>query len=99
MAQLLFIAVETFVTERRDRSEIVNAGEVAGSRSWVVDVNPSAFRPLEVRWPDPPVPPVNKDGPEPSESGGVSAAVSVAGAQKPVSPASLKRGPGRPRKT
>jgi hypothetical protein len=55
MARLL-IAVETFVTERRGRSEIVSAGELAEHGSWPVELHPAAFRVAEVRWKAPVAP-------------------------------------------
>lgn len=93
----LFIAVQAFATERRGRSEMINPGDVAGSRSWVVATYPEAFRPLEVRWPDPAevvaaVADAKPEAPEVPSPGDQSASPGV-------SPASLKpRGPGRPRK-
>lgn len=88
----LFIAVQTFVTERRGRSEIIEAGQIAHARSWPVGLHPAAFAPLEVRWPAEPG--SDDDEATPKKT---TAAASHTGAQKPMSPASLKhRGGGRP---
>lgn len=87
----LFIAVQAFATERRGRSEMINPGDVAGSKSWVVATYPDAFRPLEVRWPNPPE--VAADAEVEALSPG------DPNASPGVSPATLhKRGPGRPSK-
>lgn len=93
MAQL-FIAVETFVTHRRGRPEIVNAGEIAGWGNWVIENNPAAFRPLEVRWPGPAEKSSSKEEPDPA----LQAALSSPATSTPASPATLRKRGGGPRR-
>lgn len=85
----LFIAVETVVTERRGRSEWVQAGDIAEAGSWPLEHVSHIFRPLQVRFRAPkdnsaPAPPPNEN-----EEGATSPA---------TSPAAMKRRGGRPRK-
>jgi hypothetical protein len=63
MARLL-IAVDTFVTERRGRSEIVSAGDLAEHGSWPVELHPAAFRLVEIRWKAPAAPKGTPEKPE-----------------------------------
>lgn len=93
----LFIAVTTFVTSLRGHDEWVNAGEIAGAGSWVLDAHPEAFRPLFVKW-RAPAPNVHLSAKAAKAASGFVTSDSLA--SPAVSPATLhkSRGGGRPRK-
>ena len=92
----LFIAVDTFVSARRGRSEWVSAGDIAEPGSWPLEAHPAAFRPLEIRFKAPP-----RQSVAPGEKP-VEPKVDAALLQSPaVSPQAVHRksGGGRPRQS